>query len=114
MQMMRDVTSYAGRYFSMNWIKKTILQLTDEEVRNMQKEIDAEVDGGKVAQEATIEWGEPAAAQMAMEPQEEEPPSDTQEDFEQLHLDGNKEDYPELQHINNLEEIIDEIDKDGN
>ena len=114
MQMMRDVTSYAGRYFSMNWIKKTILQLTDEEVRNMQKEIDAEVDGGKVAQEATIEWGEPAAAQMAMEPQEEEPPSDTQEDFEQLHLNGNKEDYPELQHINNLEEIIDEMDKDGN
>ena len=37
-----------------------------------------------------------------------------QEDFEQLHLNGNKEDYPELQHINNLEEIIDEIDKDGN
>ena len=114
MQMMRDVTSYAGRYFSMNWIKKNILQLTDEEVRNMQKEIDAEVDGGKVAQEATIEWGEPAASQMSMEPQEGEPPSDTQEDFEQLHLNGNKEEYPELQHINNLEEIIDEIDKDGN
>ena len=51
---------------------------------------------------------------MSMEPQEGEPPSDTQEDFEQLHLNGNKEEYPELQHINNLEEIIDEIDKDGN
>ena len=120
LQMMRDVTSYAGRYFSMNWIKKNILQLTDEEVRNMQKEIDAEVDDGKVAQEATIEWGEPAAAQIGMEPESpaEAPPVAQGEDFDLEQVltssngNGKKTQYPEIDHINNLEDIIQEIEKD--
>ena len=34
LNMMRDVTSYAGRYFSMDWIKKNILQFNSiKEIR---------------------------------------------------------------------------------
>jgi len=65
--LLREISDYAGRYFSMEYIKRAVLQLTDEEIREMQKEIDAEVKGEKIHQDATIEWG-------AMGPQPEEPP----------------------------------------
>ena len=64
--LLREVSDYAGRYFSMEHIKRTVLQMTDEEIREMQKEIDAEVTGDKIHKDATIEWG-------AMGPQPEMP-----------------------------------------
>ncbi len=57
MELLSTVAEYAGRYFSMDYIKKHILQMTDKEIRQMKKEIDAEVDGGTLAKDATIEWG---------------------------------------------------------
>ena len=117
LNMMRDVTSYAGRYLSMEWIKRNVLQFNDEEIREMQREIDAEVDGGKVAKEATIEWGEPQQAQLAMEPEEPaqipaaSPGVPTEELLKEHNKNGNgkKERIPELQHINTLEEILEEV-----
>ena len=113
LNMMRDVTSYAGRYFSMDWIKKNILQFSDEDIRNIQKEIDAEVNDGSVAKDATIEWGDPTMQQQEPEPPEEAP---EEESFNQLidSLNGNGTDAPtpELIHINNLEDILLEAEDD--
>jgi hypothetical protein len=71
MELLSTVAEYAGRYFSMEHIKKNILQMTDKEIRQMKKQIDAEVEGGTLAKDATIEWG-------AMGAGGEEPPPEGQ------------------------------------
>jgi len=69
MELLSTVSEYAGRYFSMEYIKKMILQMTDKEIRDMQKQIDAEVKDEKIVKDATIEWG-------AMGPQPPVPPEE--------------------------------------
>jgi hypothetical protein len=46
LQMVGMVDPYIGKYFSHNYVKKKILQMTDEEINEMQKEIDAENEQG--------------------------------------------------------------------
>ncbi len=65
--LLREVSEYAGRYFSMDFIKREVLQFTDEEIREMEKQIAAEVKGEKLDQQTTIEFG-------VHGPQMEEPP----------------------------------------
>lgn len=36
------IDPYVGRYYSEEWVKKNILQMTDEEIEEMQKQIDSE------------------------------------------------------------------------
>jgi len=36
------VEPYVGKYYSQEWVKKNVLRLTDEEIEEMQKQIDAE------------------------------------------------------------------------
>ena len=74
MELLSTVSEYAGRYFSMEYIKKTILQMTDKEIRDMQKQIDAEVKDEKIVKDATIEWG--AMGPQPPIPPEEEVPAD--------------------------------------
>ena len=74
MELLSTVSEYAGRYFSMEYIKKTILQMTDKEIREMQKQIDAEVKDEKIVKDATIEWG--AMGPQPPIPPEEEVPAD--------------------------------------
>ena len=73
MELLSTVAEYAGRYFSMEYIKKTVLQMTDKEIREMQKQIDAEVKDEKIVKDATIEWGA-MGPQPPMPPEEEVPP----------------------------------------
>ena len=73
MELLSTVAEYAGRYFSMEYIKKNILQMTDKEIRALKKQIDAEVDGGTLAKDATIEWG--AMGGGPPEEEEEVPPA---------------------------------------
>ena len=51
------VSQYAGRYFSMDYIKRIVMQMTDKEIKEMQKQIDAEVNDEVLAKDATVEWG---------------------------------------------------------
>jgi len=80
LEALSTISEFAGRYFSMAWIKKHIMQMTDKEIKEMQKEIDAEVDGGKIVKDATIEWGAtgpqpPMEPEVPEEPPEQPPPS---------------------------------------
>lgn len=40
------VDPYVGRYYSMEWVRKNILQLTDEDIEEIQKQIDKEKEDG--------------------------------------------------------------------
>jgi len=42
LQMMNIIDPYVGRYFSQQWVKKNVLQMDDEEIEEMQKQIDSE------------------------------------------------------------------------
>lgn len=42
LQMLGTIDPFVGRYFSQEWVKKNILQLTDDDIKDMQKQIDAE------------------------------------------------------------------------
>jgi hypothetical protein len=75
--VLREVAEYSGRYLSMAWIKKNVLQFTDEEVREMDKEIKKEVKSDKLAKDTTKEYGmhgPPMGGGMEGEPGAEGPP----------------------------------------
>jgi hypothetical protein len=40
----QQMEPYIGKFFSMNWVKKNVLQQTEEDIEQMQKEMDAEED----------------------------------------------------------------------
>ena len=109
---------YSGRYFSMEWLKRNVLLLNDEEIRELQKEIDAEVEGGKLAKGATIEWGgdqgggeeepPPPVPGQPVPPQ----PGDLQPEellVGEYDHNGNGSKLTELDHINTLEQILEEV-----
>lgn len=43
---LRDTEEYVGKYFSLEWVKRTILQMGDDEIREMDKQIAAEKKAG--------------------------------------------------------------------
>jgi hypothetical protein len=44
--MLSTIDPFLGRYYSTNWVKKKILQMTDEEIQQMNKEMKEEQDSG--------------------------------------------------------------------
>ena len=42
LQMLGQIDPYVGRYYSQEWVRKNVLQLSDEEIAEMQKQIDSE------------------------------------------------------------------------
>ena len=44
--MLTSVDPFMGRYFSAQWVKKKILQMSDEDIRDMDKQIKKESDAG--------------------------------------------------------------------
>ena len=43
-QMLQQMDPYVGKYYSSQWVKKNILQLTDDEIKEMDKEIEEDKD----------------------------------------------------------------------
>ena len=43
-QMLQQMEQYVGKYYSSNWVKKNVLQLTDEEIKEMESEIEQDRD----------------------------------------------------------------------
>ena len=39
---MSEVEEYVGKYYSLDWVRKNILQMSEEEIRDMDKQIKAE------------------------------------------------------------------------
>jgi archaellum component FlaC len=47
MNILRDVQEQVGRYYSEEWVRKNILQQTEEEIERMDKQIKDEIAAGK-------------------------------------------------------------------
>mgnify|MGYP000173131854 CR=1 FL=1 len=47
MNILRDVQEHVGRYYSEEWVRKNILQQTEEEIERMDKQIKDEISAGK-------------------------------------------------------------------
>jgi len=47
MNILRDVQDHVGRYYSEEWVRKNILQQTEEEIERMDKQIKDEISAGK-------------------------------------------------------------------
>ena len=58
LSVLQTVDPYLGRYYSAQWVKKKILQMNDEEIEQMQKEIDEEEEQG-IGQPVNQVGGEP-------------------------------------------------------
>jgi hypothetical protein len=43
-QMLQQMEQYVGKYYSAKWIKKNVLQLTDDEIKEMESEIEEDRD----------------------------------------------------------------------
>lgn len=48
LNILRDIDQYVGKYFSQEWVRKNILQQSDQDIEKMDKQIDTEVSAGKV------------------------------------------------------------------
>jgi hypothetical protein len=48
LSLLGSVDPYVGRYYSMEWIQKNVLKLTNKEITDMQKQIELEMKQGKV------------------------------------------------------------------
>ena len=42
-QMLQQMDPYIGKYYSSNWVKKNVLQLSEEDIKEMDKEIEADL-----------------------------------------------------------------------
>ena len=48
LSLLGSVDPYVGRYYSMAWIQRNVLRLTDDEIKTMEKEIEKEKEEGKI------------------------------------------------------------------
>jgi hypothetical protein len=67
--VMQEATQFVGEYFSKEWVMKNVMRFSDDDIKDMMKEIDSEPD-----LEDEEEKPAPAAAPKAPEPPKEEPP----------------------------------------
>jgi len=59
--ILRNMQDYAGKYYSHEWIRKNVLQQSDDDIDKMDKEIDEERESGDER------WLNPMQQQMAMD-----------------------------------------------
>ena len=74
LQTVAAVDPYMGRYFSAEWVKKNILQMSDEEIELMQKQMDEESEQG-IGQPINVPQQE-----EQVDPEQYPPEDNTQED----------------------------------
>ncbi len=67
LQILGQIDPYVGRYYSQEWVKKNVLQMTDEDIEEMNKQIEKEP--------------EPVAMGPDGQPMQEEPQQPTAEQF---------------------------------
>lgn len=67
LQILGEVDNFVGKYFSEDWIRKNVLRMTEEEIKDEQKQIDKEADEAPDEEEEI-----PVEEQLKIEDQTEE------------------------------------------
>lgn len=79
---LRDTEEHVGKYFSRNWVRKNVLFMSDDEIRDMDKEIEKEKKAG--VYDDGLEGGEqpasPEGQETGQEPEGQEETPDTAEE----------------------------------
>lgn len=70
--LLNSLVPYIGQYYSMNWVRKNVLHLTEDEIKTMQKEINAEQDQMMRIAQVQIAQSQAGMAQQQM--QQQQPP----------------------------------------
>ena len=74
LQILGEIDGYVGRYFSGDWVRKNVLRMTEEDIKNEQKQIDKEEGDAPDEEDPDAEEKEtprPIAQTEAFEPPEE-------------------------------------------
>lgn len=45
LQLLRDIDEYTGKYYSTEWVRKNVLQMSEDDVKDIEKQIEDEDDG---------------------------------------------------------------------
>ena len=53
--LLGDVDPYVGKYFSMRWVQRNVLRMSDEDIDDMKKEIEGEIKSGTIPDPAKAE-----------------------------------------------------------
>ena len=51
MEILRDMDDVVGKYYSVEWVRKNVLKQTDEEIKEMDKQMKSETDAGIIGGE---------------------------------------------------------------
>jgi len=73
--IMRDIQDYIGTYYSADWVRKNILKQSDIDIKEIDKQIKREVEGGDIA-EPDLDAERQARMGTVPEPEMDVPPSD--------------------------------------
>jgi hypothetical protein len=74
LQILGEIDGYVGKYFSEDWVRKNVLRMTEEDIKNEQKQIDKEASEAPDEEDPNAEEKEeptPIAQTEAFEPPEE-------------------------------------------
>jgi hypothetical protein len=94
LSLLTTVDPYLGRYYSAKWVKKHVLQMTDEEIEDMKKEMDEEAEQG-VGGPTQPQGGEPEVSEEQYPPVDNTAEKGTSESFTPM-LDAEVEKYSSL------------------
>ena len=78
MTQLDTVDGYVGRYYSIEWVKKNILQQDEDEIKEIAKQIAGDEKEGSEEGEGDTQFGAFVGRPDVMEPQEELPPEEEQ------------------------------------
>ncbi|MEC8530167.1 MAG: portal protein, partial [Thermoproteota archaeon] len=81
--LVAQMDPFAGKYFSLEYMRRQILKQTDQEFQDIQKEMDAEIAAGKLVDPVKMQQLEVEQMEMSLIPPEPEPeePSMTPQDY---------------------------------
>ena len=95
--LLQVVDAYTGRYYSMNWIRRNVLRMNDDEIENMDREIEKERQQGitypsdmeKAQQAAQLDNMQAQTGQMQAQASGAESDAGSQQDAAPAGNDGN-------------------------
>lgn len=94
LQMLNLVDPYVGRYFSQEWVKKNILQLTDDDIKEMDKQIQKEPEPQQLGPN-----GQPIADDQQQQEQEQVDPAQYSPEDNVSDRDSVESETPELDNV---------------
>ena len=73
MNLVTTMDPFAGRYFSLDYIRRKVLRQSDAEIKEIDKQMEGEIESGKLPDPAAVDpvTGEPLGAPMDAPPEEE-------------------------------------------